>query len=225
MKKRVLIVVTSCEKFPNLNRATGLWLGEAVHFVDPLVQAGYEIDYVSPLGGFTPIDPDSFKTAPELDWKYYRDKSFMNQLGATKSSESIQPSKYGVIYYAGGHGTVFDFPTDARLPAIAGEIYAAGGVVASICHGACGLLGIAGAHGEPLIRGKAVTGFSNQEEQMAGLVDSVPFLTEEELRKKGADYRKAERPFTPFAVTSERVVTGQNPQSGRAVAERVLALL
>jgi putative intracellular protease/amidase len=225
MKQRILVVVTSCEKFPGENRPTGLWLGEAVHFVDGVLAAGHAVDYASPRGGYTPIDPSSLAQADALDWRYYGDKKFMNQLGATRAAAAVDPREYGVIYYAGGHGVVFDFPDNAALAAISRDIYARGGIVASVCHGACALLAIPGPDGTPLIQGKEVTGFSNQEEKLAGLDAHLPFLTEDALTQRGALYRKAAQPFTPFAVASERVVTGQNPQSGHAVAQRVLALL
>jgi putative intracellular protease/amidase len=56
MSQKIFVVLTSVEKYPNLNRATGLWLGEAVHFVKKLEEAGYQVDFVSPKGGYTPID-------------------------------------------------------------------------------------------------------------------------------------------------------------------------
>jgi putative intracellular protease/amidase len=82
MRKKILVVLTSVPKYPNLNRATGLWLGEAVHFVKKVEAAGYAVDYVSPEGGYTPIDPHSLALAEPVDWEWYLDKSFMNRLGS-----------------------------------------------------------------------------------------------------------------------------------------------
>ena len=88
MSKKILVVLTSIEKYPNMNRATGLWLGEAVHFVKKVEAAGYEVDYVSPKGGYTPIDPHSLAMADSTDWEWYQRKEFMNRLGTTlKASE------------------------------------------------------------------------------------------------------------------------------------------
>lgn len=225
MSKKVLVVLTSHEKFPNINRPTGLWLGEAVHFVQKMEAAGYQIDFVSPRGGYTPIDPASLAMAEDIDWEWYQNKDFMNRLGTTLKPEDVDPDEYEVIYYAGGHGDKWDFPDNERLQQISRRIYESGGIVSSVCHGACGLLNIKLSDGKNLIAGKEVTGFSDAEEKMIELDDKVPFSTEDELVKRGASYRKAEEPFTPFAVISERVVTGQNPQSGGAVAEKVLELL
>ncbi|PSJ45711.1 type 1 glutamine amidotransferase domain-containing protein [Zobellella endophytica] len=222
MKQNILVVVTSVEKYPNLNRATGLWLGEAVHFVNKMEEAGYRVDYVSPQGGYTPIDPHSLAMADELDWQWYRNKAFMNRLGATLSPAEVDPDDYVVIYFAGGHGVIWDFPDNEALQLISQRIYESGGIVSSVCHGAAGLFNIRLADGSLLIEGKEVTGFSNEEEKLAELDQFVPFLTEDELVRRGAIYQKAEAPWLPFAVNDQRLITGQNPASGGPVAELVL---
>ncbi|WP_203362985.1 type 1 glutamine amidotransferase domain-containing protein [Bacillus sp. REN10] len=225
MSKKVLVIVTSYEKYPNLNRATGLWLGEAVHFVKKIKEAGYEVDYVSPKGGYTPIDPHSLALAEPVDWEWYQDKDFMNDLGSTLKPEEINPDDYTVIYYAGGHGVLWDFPENEQLQKISQRIYENGGIVSSVCHGAVGLLNIKLDNGEYLIKDKQVTGFSNEEEQLAELDQYVPFLTEDELIRRGARYKKADKPFDPYAIEDGRLVTGQNPASGGPVADLVLAQL
>lgn len=225
MKKRILVVLTSCPKYPMLNRATGLWLGEAVHFVKKVEAAGYSVDYVSPRGGNTPIDPHSLAMADPVDWEWYQDKVFMNRLGATMDPSQVQASEYCCIYYAGGHGVVWDFPDNAELQRLAREIYESGGIVSSVCHGAAGLLNIKLSDGTLLIKGKNVTGFSNEEEKLAELDQYVPFLTETELTARGAAYQKADAPWAAFAVEDDRVVSGQNPASGGRVADLVIARL
>ncbi|CNE48599.1 type 1 glutamine amidotransferase domain-containing protein [Yersinia nurmii] len=225
MKKKILVVVTSVEKYPTLERATGLWLGEAVHFVKKLQNAGYEIDYVSPKGGYTPIDPHSLSMADKTDWEWYQNKDFMNKLGATLKPEEIKPEDYDVIYYAGGHGVVWDFPDNKPLQEISRKIYENGGIVSSVCHGAVGLLNIKLSDGSLLIKDKTVTGFSNEEEKLAELDKYVPYLTETEMVKRGAQYKKADKAWDAFAVADRRVITGQNPASGGAVADEVLKAL
>ncbi|MBX3411487.1 MAG: type 1 glutamine amidotransferase domain-containing protein [Pirellulales bacterium] len=226
MKKSILVVVTSTAKYPAMNRPTGLWLGEAVHFVEQVEAAGYGVDFVSPQGGYTPIDPASLgEMALPIDWEYYQNPQFMARLGATMRPEQIDPDLYAAIYFAGGHGVIWDFPDNVTLQRISAQIYASGGIVASVCHGAVGLLNIKLSDESSLIAGKIVTGFSNEEERLAKLDEHVPFLTEDELKLRGAIYRQADHPFTEFAVADGRLVTGQNPQSGAAVAKKVLAVL
>ncbi|OCA79908.1 peptidase C56 [Chryseobacterium contaminans] len=226
MKKKALIVVTSVEKYPDMERATGLWLGEAVHFYEKLEEKGYEIDFVSPKGGYTPLDPISLQMFVQpVDWKYYADDTFRNKLGNTFTPSDINPKDYSVIYYAGGHGVVWDFPDNTELQEIARSIYEDGGIVSSVCHGAVGLFNIKLSNGELLIEGKTATGFSNSEEIAAELADHMPYLTEDVLKSRGAHYVKADQDFIPFAVADGNLVTGQNPQSGAAVAEKVLEIL
>ena len=222
MSKKVLVAVSSFPKYPNLERATGLWLGEAVHFVEKMEDAGYTVDYVSPKGGYTPIDPHSLAMAEPVDWEWYQNKDFMNRLGTTLKPSEVNPSDYEVIYYAGGHGAVWDFPDDKGLQDISRKIFEDGGIVSSVCHGAVGLLNIQLSDGNLLIKGKKLTGFSDEEEKLAELDQYVPFLTESKLKEHGANYVKADEPWQEFAVADGRLITGQNPASGGAVAELVL---
>lgn len=225
MAKKILVVLTSVSKYPNMNRANGLWLGEAVHFVKKVENANYQVDYVSPLGGYTPIDPHSLSMADETDWEWYQNKRFMNRLGKTLKPAEIDPKNYCAVYYAGGHGVVWDFYDNKELQEISRAIYEDGGIISSVCHGAIGLLNIKLSNGDNLIKGKKVTGFSNAEEQIVELDSVVPYLTEDELSKRGAKYEKAAKPWVPYAVTDQRVVTGQNPASGASVAEQLLKQL
>lgn len=225
MSKKILVVLTSVAKYPTLNRATGLWLGEAVHFVKKVEAAGFEVDYLSPKGGYVPIDPHSLVMADDTDWQWYQDSAFMSRLGATLKPEQVRSEDYVAIYYAGGHGVVWDFPDNPQLQALSRDIYEQGGYVSSVCHGAVGLLNIKLGDGSLLIAGKQVTGFSNEEEKLAELDQYVPYLTETELLKRGALYQKAAAPWAPFAVQDQRVITGQNPASGGPVADLLLAHL
>lgn len=224
--KKILVVVTNTSIYPNRIKTTGVWFQEVVHFVDKLIHAGYEVDYVSPKGGYTPIDPGCLtkEQMTELDWKYYTDQAFLNKLGTTLSPENINPNEYEAIYYAGGHGVMWDFADNEELQTIASTIYKNGGIVSAVCHGVVGLINIKNEASDHLIKNKTVTGFTNTEEIAVGLDKVVPFLTEDELKRVGANYVKG-ADWKEFAVVDERIVTGQNPSSGGAVAEEVIKLL
>lgn len=225
MPKKILVVLTSVGKYPNLNRATGLWLAEAVHFVHKVEAAGYKVDYVSPKGGYTPIDPHSLANADAIDWEWYQNPEFMSRLGSTFKPSEVNPDDYVAIYYAGGHGVVWDFPENETLQTISQKIYENGGFVCAVCHGSAGLLNIKLSDGSLLIKNKEVTGFSNKEEKLAELDQVVPFLTETELVARGATYLSSAEPFQGFAVADKRVITGQNPASSTRVAELLLKAL
>lgn len=224
--KKVLVVVTNTSKYETENRPTGLWFGEAVHFVDVMEKAGFEIDYVSSKGGYTPIDPHSLgnEFMTEVDWKYYTDYKFMNKLGNTLSVDQVNPKDYGVIYYTGRHGVIWDFPNDIKMQKIAKTIYENGGIVSAVCHGLAGLLNVKLSNGKNLVEGVTVTGFSNSEEKAVQLDSLVPYLTETELVSRGAKYVKGDD-WSEFAVVDNRIVTGQNPASGASVAKEVLKIL
>jgi putative intracellular protease/amidase len=87
------------------------------------------------------------------------------------------------------------------------------------------LLNIKLSNGSLLIKDKKVTGFSNEEEKLAELDKHVPSLTESELVARGAAYQRADKPWAAFAVEDHRVITGQNPASGAAVADLLIARL
>ncbi|CAM3924023.1 type 1 glutamine amidotransferase domain-containing protein [Pseudomonas wadenswilerensis] len=228
MSKKILVVLTNTAKYPTLKRATGLWLGEAVHFVDKVEKAGYKVDYLSPGGGYVPIDPHSLQMAADIDWEWYQNKAFMNRLGKTLSPGEVKAQDYSVIYYTGGHGVIWDFPDNTELQDLARRIFEAGGVVASVCHGAVGLLNIKLSDNTLLVKDREVTGFSDTEEKLAELDKVVPYLTETELKARGGLYLKAEEPWLPFAIADQkegRLITGQNPASAGVVADLVVAAL
>jgi putative intracellular protease/amidase len=224
-KKKMLVVLTNTAKYPTLKRATGLWLGEAVHFVEKVQNAGYSVDYVSPSGGYVPIDPHSLQMAPDLDWAWYDDKDFMTRLGATLSPGLVKADDYSVIYYTGGHGVMYDFANNQPLQGIARKIYENKGMVAAVCHGVVGLLNIKLSDNSLLLKDRKVTGFSNIEEQLVELDKVVPFLTENELVARGGIYSKHDDPWKPYVVSDDRLITGQNPDSTALLAEEVLAKL
>jgi putative intracellular protease/amidase len=163
--------------------------------------------------------------ADPTDWEWYQKKAFMNRLGTTRQPSEVNPEDYVAIYYTGGHGVIWDFPENEALQSISRKIYEKGGVVSSVCHGAVGLMNIHLSDGSLLVQGKEVTGFSNEEEKLAELDKFVPFLTETELVSRGALYKKTDQPWASFAIEDTRLITGQNPASGGAVADLLIAAL
>lgn len=226
--KKILIIITNHVGEWSIPRKTGYWLGEVTHFYHILKDAGYEIDLVSPLGGTPPLDIKSIESLEKFDIvnaKLAKDSEFQKKLANTLKPDQIIATDYSVIYYAGGHGVMWDFPENKALAEIAKQIYEQGGIVSSVCHGAVGLLNIHLSNGKRLIEGKKVTGFANTEEDLIGLTKIVPYLTETELKAKGGIYKKALLPFVPYSVVDDRLITGQNPFSAKSVAKKVLETL
>ncbi|HEL2254431.1 TPA: type 1 glutamine amidotransferase domain-containing protein [Streptococcus suis] len=223
--KKALIVLTNIEQYGEHERLTGLWLSELTHFYDELVKAGYDADFVSPKGGYVPLDPHSLTTMDDVDRTYYKNADFRNRaLGQTLRPEEVKATDYKLIYYTGGHGVMWDFPESVEIAELASQIYQNGGIVTAVCHGVAGLLPIKDENGQPLIEGKVVTGFTNQEEELNGTADLVPFLTETALREKGAKVEIGTA-FSPVVRQDDRILTGQNPQSARALGQTVVSML
>lgn len=227
MLKKVLVVLTNVSQYKNDQEETGLWLAEATEFVEEVTRAGYEVDYVSPKGGRVPIDPRSLKpwyvklTDLELrDSADFQDRALINSLQPSE----VRASDYIAIYFTGGHGVVWDFPQDRQLQNLVLTIYQNGGFVTSVCHGLAGLLNVKDAEGNYLISGKQLTGFTKWEEYLSGKMKKVPFVTETEAIQRGALFRQ-KFPFTSHAIQDGRLITGQNPMSGRAVAKLLVKSL
>lgn len=222
MTRRILIAVTSHDKKGATGDATGAYLPEITHPLDVFTKAGYEVDFVSVKGGKVPLD--GVDREDPINAAFLDDPSALDKLHGSFAPAAIVPAKYDAIFFAGGHGTMWDFPDDPTLPAIAASIYDAGGVVGAVCHGPAGLVNIRLASGAHLVAGKEVAAFTNEEERAVGLAEVVPFLLADKLTERGAIHKPAPN-WQKHVITSERLVTGQNPASAAGVAESMVKLL
>lgn len=222
MKKKILFVVTSHDKKGSTGEPTGYYLAEVSHAWKVLKEAGYEIDFVSPKGGKPPVD--GFDLTDAENKEFWEDKYYQDKINNSQKPVDVKSEDYQAIYYAGGHGAVWDLPDNAEIWAIAAKIYENNGVVAAVCHGPAGIVNIKLNNGKYLVDGKKVNGFTNEEETAVKLDKVVPFLLEDKLIERGGIYEKS-APWKEHVVTDQRLVTGQNPQSARAVGRALLALL
>lgn len=224
---KILVVMTNHSAYPSRSDKTGLWLTELTHFYDVALAAGYEMDFVSPLGGEVPLDERSLKSIylDKSARQHLADPAFMQRLKTTLTPNAINPTQYKAIYYTGGHGTMWDFPNNKALQNISEQIYRQGGVVSAVCHGVGGLLPLQDENGKPLIAGRTVTGFANIEETLSGIKSQVPFSLQNGLIERGANYKETFIPFTSYVISDDRIITGQNPQSIKEIAEAVVKRL
>lgn len=227
MRKKILIIVTNIECYENVDKKTGLWLGELTHFYDKLQEKDYQQDVVSISGGAVPIDPRSLKgfAMDSSIKKRMRDPAFMALLQCTKSIEEVNASDYNAIFLTGGHGVMWDFPDSSKLQELIRDIYEQGGIVSSVCHGYCGLLNVKLSDGQYLVKNKKVTGYSWTEEKLAGVADIVPYNAEIIMKERGAHYNKGLVPLMSYTTRDGRLITGQNPFSTKATAEVVIKAL
>ncbi|WP_429974944.1 type 1 glutamine amidotransferase domain-containing protein [Enterococcus sp. DIV0840c] len=220
--KKVLVVETNIQKYAGTNEATGLWLGESAEFLDEVYQQGIDVDFVSPLGGFVPLDPRSMKYIDQAIMNIYLEENFIqNGLIQTKKPAEVNPNDYHAIYFTGGHGVMWDFPDNKELQELALAIYENNGYILSVCHGIAGLLNIKDREGSFLISGKKITGFTKTEEFLAGKMNKVPFFNQTAAKERNAQFKKR-RFYKAFALKDGRIITGQNPFSVRAVAKLYL---
>ncbi|MER7111556.1 type 1 glutamine amidotransferase domain-containing protein [Streptomyces sp. NPDC000229] len=211
---KVLFALTSNDQLGNTGRKTGFYVPEVAHPAQVFAQAGWDIAFVSVEGG--PAPKDGVKEGDTVSAEFL-DK-YADALATTPTAQALKAEDYDAIYYAGGHGTMWDFPHATELAQLAADIYNRGGVVAAVCHGPAGLLPITLPDGRPLVDGKQVSTFTNEEEAAVGLSDVVPFALETALIGKGAKITKTGN-FAEHAVADGRLVTGQNPASAARVAE------
>jgi len=222
MTQRVLIAMTSHDKKGDTGESTGAYLPEIAHPYAEFTKAGIAVDFASTRGGRVPLDgtdkPDEV-LAPFLDGG-----ALAGRLHDSLAADSVDPSRYTAIFFAGGHGTMWDFPENKAFARIAASIYERGGVVGAVCHGPAALVNVRLSSGQYLVAGKAVSAFTNEEERAAKLDTVVPFLLQDRLVERGAIFKPAAL-WQKQVVVAERLVTGQNPASAVGVAESMVRLL
>lgn len=224
---RILIILTSHASLGDTGHNTGVWLEEFTTPYYEFVEAGAKIDVASIRGGQVPIDPNSLKSLGEnpvsVD-RYLKDDSARAKLENSVKIDAVSADHYDAIFLPGGHGTMWDFPASRELSDLLTTAWARGKILAAVCHGPAGLVNVVDHLDQPLVAGRRVAGFTNSEEEAAGLTEAVPFLLESKLKELGADYQSGPD-FEAFAVRDGNLVTGQNPASSEQAAQMVLHAL
>ena len=223
---KILMILTSHDKLGDTGKKTGFWLEEFAAPYYVFKDAGAEITLASPLGGQPPLDPTS--DAPDAQTaattRFKADPAAQAVLGTTVKLRDVSAADFDAVFYPGGHGPLWDLAENAFSIRVIESMLAAGKPVAAVCHAPGALRHAKAADGSPLVKGKRVAGFTNTEEQAAGLTDVVPFLVEDMLKENGGSYSKA-ADWQPHVVTDGLLITGQNPASSGPAATALLALL
>ena len=223
---KILVVLTSHDKLGDTGEKTGFWLEELAAPYYVFVDAGAELTLASPKGGQPPLDPKSSDPASQTDAtrRFEADATAMRALANTKKLADVSMKDFDAVFYPGGHGPLWDLAVDPASNALIESAIQAGKPVAAVCHAPAVLRGAKGADGKPLVDGKAVTGFSNAEEEAVGLTKVVPFLVEDMLKAQGGKYSKG-ADWQSHIQVDGLLVTGQNPASSEAAARALLKLL
>ncbi|MBX9402269.1 type 1 glutamine amidotransferase domain-containing protein [Lysobacter sp. BMK333-48F3] len=220
----VLFVLTSHDRKGATGQPTGYYLGEVTHPLAELDAAGIAVEFASILGGEPPVD--GLDLDDPINAGYWNDPAFRRSIATTQRLDRVDAAGYAAVFFAGGHGAMWDFPGSTAVARVAREIYQAGGAVAAVCHGPAALVNVVLDDGTALVAGKRVAAFTDSEERAVGLEHVVPFLLAGALGERGALHQPAPD-WTAQVVVDGRLITGQNPQSaagvGAALRDRVLA--
>lgn len=223
---KVLIVLTSHSDLGNTGHKTGFWIEEFAAPYYVLADAGVEITIVSPLGGQPPIDPKS--ALPESQTAATRrfdgDAALQEKLAHTLKLTDVKVEDYDAVFYPGGHGPLWDLANDTNSIALIENFYRQQKPIAFVCHAPGVLIKTKLPNGEPLVKGKNVTGFSDSEEEAVQLTKVVPFLLEDEFKKLGANYSKGPD-WGSYVKVDGLLITGQNPGSSEEAAKELIKLL
>lgn len=218
MSKHILMVLTNHSELPN-GKKTGVWLSEFGEAFLAFQKEGYNVTIASPRGGKIPVDPTSLEG--EVSEEMLATEKYLEN---TEKLDDQNASDFDGIFLPGGHGTMFDLPDNTKLQEVIRSIYEADKPVAAVCHGPAGLVGVTLSNGEPLVKGKKVSAFTDAEEQDTGLQDDMPFLLASKLEELGAHHEPAAN-WSEKVVRDGLLVTGQNPQSTKAVAHAFIDTL
>jgi putative intracellular protease/amidase len=213
-QKPVLFVLTSHGTKGDTGQATGFYLGEVTHPLAELEAAGIAVEFASIQGGEPPVD--GLDLDDPINARYWNDAGFLEAIRSTAKLDDVESARYAAIFFAGGHGAMWDFPTSAAVARVTREVYEQGGAVAAVCHGPAALVNVKLSDGRWLIDGKHLSAFTDSEERAVGLADTVPFLLASKLSERGARHEAAPD-WTAKVVIDGRLVTGQNPQSASGV--------
>lgn len=221
--KKVLMVLTSHDTLGNTGRKTGFWLEELAAPYYVFKDAGIDIVLASPAGGQPPLDPKSNEPAfqTELTQRFEADAAATAQLAASVRLDTIDQADFDSVFYPGGHGPLWDLAEDPVSIALIEAFIGANKPVALVCHAPGVLRHVKTPAGRPLVEGRAVTGFTNTEEDAVELSDVVPFLVEDTLRALGGLYSKG-ADWGSYVLRDGQLITGQNPASSAAAAALLL---
>ncbi len=223
---RILMVLTSHSALGNTGKKTGFWIEEFAAPYYVLADAGAIITIASPDGGQPPVDPKSEEPDAQTPAtkRFYADLNAIDKVASTIQLSKVDKENYDAVFYPGGHGPLWDLANDANSIALIEGFYNTQKPVAFVCHAPAALIKAKAENGQPLVKGKKVTGFSDTEEEAVGLTKVVPFLLEDELKELGAHYSKG-ADWSSHTVQDGLLITGQNPASSEAVAKLLLKTL
>ncbi len=217
--KPVLCVVTSHPIRGDSGEPTGFAMVELTHPLEVFEAAGIAVEIASIRGGHPPID--FFDLSDPVNDRFWKDKRFRDALANSLVLGDLDPSDYSAVFFAGGHGTMWDFAESVAVQRIIRDIWDAGGIVSAVCHGPAALVNATLTDGSYLVAGKNIAAFTDEEEAEVQYTDVVPYLLATTLKERGGLHQPAPN-WSEHVVVDGRLITGQNPASAHGVGAAVV---
>lgn len=219
---KVLFVLTSHDELGDTGEKTGFWVEEFASPYYTMLDKGAEVTVVTPEGGKAPIDPnsDTEDNQTEDTKRFHKDEAAQKVINNTRKISDVKAEDFDAVFYPGGHGPLWDLANDKKSIELIESFNRQDKPIAFVCHAPAALKNVKGTDGEPLVKGKKVTGFTNSEEKAVELTDVVPFLVEDMLKKNGGIYSKGDD-WAEYVLVDGNLITGQNPASSGLAAEKL----
>jgi putative intracellular protease/amidase len=217
--KPILCVVTSHPIRGDSGEPTGFAMVELTHPLEVFEAAGIPVEIASIRGGHPPID--FFDLTDPVNDRFWKDKAFRKALAHSLVLGDLDPSRYSAVFFAGGHGTMWDFADSQAVQTIIRKVWESGGIVSAVCHGPAALVNATLSDGSYLVAGKKLAAFTDEEEAEVKYTKIVPYLLATTLKERGALHQPAPN-WTEKVVTDGRLITGQNPASAHGVGQAVV---
>ncbi len=235
VKGTILMVASSPTVSEQTGWPIGFWAAELTHPLHVFQNAGYAIHLVSTHGGglemdtfSNPLDPSGYSAHDVISLGYLQNDDFKAMLQSTIAVDEVKHDSYAAIFLVGGQGPMYTFRNNEVLQRLFASFYEAGKPAAAVCHSVTLLLETRLSSGNLLVSGKTWTGFANSEEDYADAAVGLriqPYRIEDEARKLPNTTFKVAPPFTSYAIKDGNLITGQQQNSGAAVAEFVVESL
>ncbi|KAH6856084.1 class I glutamine amidotransferase-like protein [Chaetomium sp. MPI-CAGE-AT-0009] len=221
---KVLVVLTSHDKLGDTGKPTGWYLSELAHPYEVLTSQGFSVTLASPAGGPAPLDPSSVQAAADdaVSQTFHSEQKALWEDTQPLVAFLGRANEFDAIFFPGGHGPMYDLAIDPTTQDLVAEFAKKGKVVSAVCHGPAALVGVKGPEGGYFLEGKAVTGFTNAEEETVGLAEAMPFSLEDRLVERGGRFEKAAEKWGEKVVVDGKLITGQNPASAKGVGEAIV---
>ena len=176
MGKNILVVLTSHDRLGETGHQTGFWLEELATPYYVFKDAGAVVTLASPDGGKPPLDPKSDDVSSETPAtiRFKADTVANEQLANTAKLQDVDASNFDAVFYPGGHGPLWDLIDNEQSIKLIEAFWTQGKPVSAVCHAPIALVNAKDENGEFIVKGREVTGFTNEEEEAVGLTNIVP---------------------------------------------------